>query len=290
MRPTRILLQTTIPFTENDWHIGRFSMLREHLGSLMSPLGEPLYEVAARNYETGPVGDPVLSELHTSDFDQLWIFAVDTGDGLSRSDCEGITQFRRRGGGILATRDHNDLGSSLCTIGGIGKAHYFHHRHPDPDVSRRCRDDPYTLDIDFPNYHSGANGDPQLISPVGDIHPLLRRSDGTTIEHFPAHPHEGGIGAPDGSEARVIATGKSLVTERDFNLIVAFESSENAGRGIAESSFHHFADYNWCPSAGCPDFVEESPGDGFLRRPELLNDIKAYVTNAAGWLSARGRD
>ncbi len=30
--PSKILLQTTIPYTENDWHIGRFSLLRDHLG------------------------------------------------------------------------------------------------------------------------------------------------------------------------------------------------------------------------------------------------------------------
>ena len=31
MRPIRLLLQTTIPRTDDDWHVGRFSMLRDHL-------------------------------------------------------------------------------------------------------------------------------------------------------------------------------------------------------------------------------------------------------------------
>ncbi|WP_200955588.1 hypothetical protein [Sphingomonas sp. Root241] len=32
--PIRILLQTTIPGIEDDWNIGRFSMLRDYLAEL----------------------------------------------------------------------------------------------------------------------------------------------------------------------------------------------------------------------------------------------------------------
>jgi hypothetical protein len=101
--------------------------------------------VTARDREANARGnDPVLSTLDDSDFDELWLFAVDTGDGLSYSDCAGITRFRQRGGGILATRDHQNLGSSLCGLGGIGAAHFFHSRNPDPDESRQCNDDIYS--------------------------------------------------------------------------------------------------------------------------------------------------
>ena len=41
-QPIRILLQTTIPETENDWHIGRFSLLAEHLAGLRNGNGETL--------------------------------------------------------------------------------------------------------------------------------------------------------------------------------------------------------------------------------------------------------
>jgi hypothetical protein len=40
---------------------------------------------------------------------------------------------------------------------------------------------------------------------------------------------------------------------------VAFERSQTDGRAIAESTFHHFADYNWDPRRGSPDFVSEPP-------------------------------
>jgi hypothetical protein len=159
-RPVQILLQTTIPEVLDDWHIGRFSLLREFLATLTDEAGNLLYRVTARNRESdNGVADPVLSGLDQSDFDELWLFAVDTGQGLTAADCEGITRFRQRGGGILATRDHQDLGSSLCTLGGIGRAHFFHTLNPDPDESRRTTDDSYTKSISWPNYHSGKNGE-----------------------------------------------------------------------------------------------------------------------------------
>ncbi len=288
IEPKRILLQTTIPFTEDDWHIGRFSLLAEHLRSLRDSEGNPLYEVIARDRETNRDGnDIVLSVLDESDFNQLWLFAVDTGNGLTEDDCAGVTRFRQSGRGILSVRDHNDLGSSLCTLGGIGKAHYFHSKHPDPDETRNQRDDVETANIDYPNYHSGSNGNFQKIQ--ASDHPLMNRKDGSLIEYFPSHPHEGGIGAPNRA-ARVVALGKSDSTGRDFNLVVAFENStdehgNNCGRAIAESSFHHFADYNWDIEKGCPSFLEEPPGDECKREPEKLEDIKQYVSNAAEWLT-----
>ena len=285
----KILLQTTIPYSEDDWHVGRFSLLAEHITSIKDERGGPLYDVVTRNRETNSDGiDPVLSKLDESDFDQLWLFALDLGDGLTPTECAAITRFRRRGGGIFSARDHNDMGSSLCTLGGIGAAHYFHSTQPDPDESRRVRDDVDTAYIDWPNYHSGANGDYQTIDATD--HELLRRTDGSLIEYFPAHPHEGGVGAPNGdSTAMVIARGTSKITNRPFNLIVAFDNSvdehgNTLGRAIAESSFHHLVDYNWNIELGCPSFVDEAPGDGIKRDPRKLDDIRQYVANVAKWL------
>jgi len=289
-KQVKILLQTTIPYTDDDWHIGRFSLLTEHLRSIEDAEGNPRYDVSTRNREQDANGnDPVLMSLYESDFDQLWLFALDMGDGLTPTDCAGITKFRQRGGGILSARDHNDMGCSLCTLGGVGAAHFFHSKQQDPDESRRCRDDNVTLSIDWPNYHSGANGDFQKIN--ASDHPLLRRTDGSLIEYFPSHPHEGAVGLPSElSKASVIATSKSQSTGRPFNLLVAFESSVDAhgnacGRAIAESSFHHLVDYNWNPELGCPPFLEEPPGDEWKQFPERLDDVKRYVENAAAWLS-----
>lgn len=289
---TKILLQTTIPHVEDDWHVGRFSLLREYLSSLKASDGSPLYDVVARNREENETGDDVvLSRLDETDFDQLWLFAVDTGTGLTWRDCEGVTRFRQRGGGVMSTRDHQDLGCSLCSLGGIGAAHHFHSKNPDPDETRQRRDDEDDQDIDYPNYHSGSNGDFQRIRLVEPVHELLRRSDDSPIEFFPAHPHEGSVGAPTGdASARTIAKGKSETTGRTFNLIVAFENSVDShghtlGRGIAESSFHHLVDYNWNPEIGAPSFLNDPPGSGYRETPSNLDDVKTYVSNLARWLS-----
>jgi hypothetical protein len=267
-KPIRILLQTTIPAFEDDWHVGRFSLLRDHLASLSDSAGRPLCEVTARDRGANSDGDDaVLSRLDSTDYDELWLLAVDAGGGLTKTDCRGVTRFRRRGGGLLTTRDHQDLGSSLCTLGGVGNAHFFHSKHQDPDEARRARDDQATGTISWPNYHSGSNGDYQSAMPVEPVHELLRNpaSPSGRVEYFPAHPHEGGVGVPEGeSHGRVIATGMSKVTRRPFNLIVAFEREldehgNTLGRAVAESSFHHFADYNWDTSIGCPSFVTEPP-------------------------------
>jgi hypothetical protein len=287
--PKRVLLQSTIPTAEDDWSINRFSRLGTLLREQNNDRGNPLYDVIMRDRDPPGRPDSVLSTIDQSDFDQLWLFAVDTGDGLTEEDCAAISRFRNSGRGLLVTRDHMDLGSSVCTLGGIGNAHYFHSKHRDPDADRRQRDDPYTTNISWPNFHSGANGDFQEIEIVGPAHPVLANeaSPSGSIRYLPSHPHEGGIGAPDGEEARVIARGKSKVTGTIFNIAVAFEPGEHGGPGIAQSTFHHFADYNWDPSSGCPSFVSEPPGDGLKRVPEALADTHRYALNIAAWLSRR---
>lgn len=292
-KPIQILLQTTIPTAENDWGIKRYSLLRNYLASLTNEAGDPLVQVTARDREADHnQPESVLSTLDQSEFNELWLFAADVGDSLTEQDCAGIERFRQRGGGVLLTRDHQDLGSCICQLGVVGAAHFFHSKSPDPDASRHQRDDPYTTYIDFPNYHSGSNGDYQRIMPIAPVHELLHNpnSPSGVIEFFPSHPHEGGVGVPAGTNARVIATGTSQVTGRTFNLAVAFdrvtdEQGNLLGRAVAESSFHHFLDYNWDIEKGCPSFVDEPPGDGMKREPRALEDIHRYVHNLALWLA-----
>ncbi|HEX4475599.1 MAG TPA: hypothetical protein VH142_11010 [Polyangiaceae bacterium] len=295
MKTVRILLQTTIAETVDDWHIGRFSLLQRHLASIHDD--GVRFDVVGRNVERGADGaDRVLSKLAESDFDELWIFAVDVGDGLTRADCAGIDAFRRRGGGVLTARDHQDLGCSLLTLDGVGPGNFFHTKNPDPVLHNRCIDDTETTAISWPNFHSGSNGDTQRVTPVLPVHELLSNPArrGGVVERFPAHPHEGAVGVPaESSVARVIATGTSKRTGRAFNLAVAFDRERDGegrllGRAVAESSFHHFADYNWDTRTGAPSFVTEPPSLATANDPSLLDDIKAYVANVARWLRPAG--
>src|SRR5215813_12224666 len=83
----------------------------------------------------------------------------------------------------------------------------------------------------------------RITIPGETVHELLRLSGPKRklIEFFPAHPHEGGVGAPEGEkDVRVIAMGRSTMTNRFFNLIVAFEGGQDRkgnrlGRALAHS-------------------------------------------------------
>jgi hypothetical protein len=290
--PLRILLQTTTPAKPDDWSIDSLSLLRQQLESVRVQ-DQPAI-VTARNREvSSSEPDPVLLGIDRSDFDELWLFALDVGPGLTTDECASIGRFRRRGGGLLTARDHQDMGVSLCSLGGVGDAHHFHSKNPEPDPSRQQVDDRETTTISWPNYHSGRNGDFQRIAAVEPVHPLLSdpENPARTLEFFPSHPHEGAVSAPPGDEsARVIAVGCSITSWRPFNLVVAFESSrdENGntlGRAAAHSSFHHFADYNWDTRKGAPSFVTEPEGTGMVSNPRAGADIRAYVANLARWLA-----
>jgi hypothetical protein len=287
--PIKILLQTTIIPTEDDWSVGRFSQLARLLAAEVGDDGQSLYNVTARDRGPLDAPDPVLSTLHKSDFDQLWLFAVDTGAGLTPQDSDAISRFHRAGGGLMVTRDHMDLGSSISTLAGIGAAHCFHTHNQPPDPAAQVRDDPYTTEISWPNFHSGANGDCQVVVPVLPIHPVLADPVSPTgaIRYLPAHPHEGAVQAPEGADARIVATGRSKATGRTFNVAVAFADGPAGGRAIAQSTFHHFADYNWDVRAGSPSFVTETPGNGLMNNPQAVSDTRRYMLNLAAWLGAR---
>jgi hypothetical protein len=94
-KPIRILLQTTIPTTEDDWSIVRFSMLQDYLASIQDEAGNSLFAVTGRDYKSNAVdGDPVLSSLDKSDFDELWLFGLEVNNGLTEKDIAGINAFR----------------------------------------------------------------------------------------------------------------------------------------------------------------------------------------------------
>jgi hypothetical protein len=279
----RVLLQTTIPHIDDDWHVKRFSQLADELR-------DAGHQVTARDREDVEHDDPVLAALDTSDFEQLWLMAADTGNGLSDADAGGIVRFRERGGGIVTARDHQDLGSCLLCLGSLGQLNHFNRLNPDPEATRDDQDNP---NIAPPNYHSGANGDYQPVFAGTPPHELLQTSKSPSglVEWFPAHPHEGSVRAPAGWEfARVLAQGRSQVTARRFNLAVVVEGERTddgrlMGRAVAASTFHQFADYNWDIDAGAPSFVTDRPGDEIKRDPSRLDIYKDYVRNVARWLT-----
>ena len=85
-RTVRILIQTTTAAQPDDWSIDSLALLREHLGSIRE--GGIRFEVTGRNRERGPDGDdPVLASIDRSPYDELWLFALDMGDGITVREC-----------------------------------------------------------------------------------------------------------------------------------------------------------------------------------------------------------
>src|SRR5262245_25566475 len=277
---SRILLQTTIPDHPDDWAISRFSLLADELRAAG-------HDVFARNRANRGDDDPVLSHIDELGYDQLWLMAVDVGDGLTAADAYAIRRFRENGGGVLTARDHQDLGCCLSRLGSLGVVNELHDKSIAP--STMCAaPDPRTLSC--PNCRSGANGDYQPVLGEGPVHELLRtdRTASGRVEWFPAHPHEGLVSA-NSPFATPIALGRSTATGRYFNLAVVLDGEHTPdgrplGRAVAESTFHHFADYNWDLDCGAPSFVTESPGRQIKADPSRLEIFKDYVRNAATWL------
>jgi hypothetical protein len=286
---THILIKTTIGPVADDWNVGRFSLLTNHLRSLKDSSGDVLYQVVARDrIENEKADDADLAQLAKGAYEQLWLIGADETGALTPADVENIARFRSRGGGVLLTRDHQDLGACLARLGSLGATQHFQTANPDPDESRRSCDDRETPSISWPNYHSGANGDLQTINAIAPVHALMKSGPGAAIRLLPAHPHEGSVGVPARRRdtARVVAQGRSLTTGSTFNLCVAVEEP-GAGRAVSDSSFHHFCDYNWNPRMGCPSFVSEPAGDAVLSSPGSLDDVHRYVENIAAWLARR---
>ena len=63
----KILLQTTIVPTADDWSIARFQLLSGFLRQQKDAAGKPLFEVTARDRAVA-TNDPVLARLHAERF------------------------------------------------------------------------------------------------------------------------------------------------------------------------------------------------------------------------------
>ena len=135
----------------------------------------------ARNRTNRGDDDLVLSHIDELNIDQLWLMAVDVGDGLTTADAYAIQRFCENGGGVLTARGHHDLGRCLSRLGSLGVANEFHTKTVDP----------------WPNYHCGASGDYQPVGVEVPVHELLRTNQTASgrIEWFPAHPHGGLVSA-----------------------------------------------------------------------------------------------
>lgn len=256
-----ILVQTTLRESDGEWQIGRFT-------ALVNLLRDEGHSVVARNREPGADGsDPVLSTLDASAFDELWLFAADTGNGLAPQDVRGILRFRERGGGIFTSRDSENAGLSLLNLGTVGLVNHFR-TYNRPVRRRRLRSALIRGEVQTGPY--------QRITPLHPVHDLLRsdRSPSGIIEYFPAAEHDAALSVPPYAPfARVIAVAGDDDTGDTSNIAIAIEDERChdgtiCGRAVATSCLHQFADGRW-----------NGQGDG---QSEIFKD---FARNIARWLA-----
>jgi hypothetical protein len=168
---SNILIQTTITEDPDDWDISRFSLL-------VNVLRVAGHKVTARNHAVHGEDDPILSRLPELDYDQLWLMAVDAGDGLTDTEAEAVVRFRADGGGVLTARDHQDLGSCLLGLGSLGAVNHFHANYPDPRAMRDDQDTPSKGEV-------GVDG-----------RPMGRALAASTFHHFADYNWDCARGAP----------------------------------------------------------------------------------------------
>jgi hypothetical protein len=256
----RIIIQSTLRDSEGEWQIDRFS-------SLVSLLRGAGHEVEARNRVPDKDGsDPVLASLATSNFDELWLFAADSGNGLAPADVRGILRFRERGGGIFTSRDRENVGVSLLNLGSVGRVNHFR------TYNRAARRHGFRAAL---NRREVADPFERII-PLQPVHELLRtpQSPSGIIEYFPAYPHEAAMSVPSYAPfARVIAIAADAENDAAANVAIAIDDERChdgsvCGRAVATSSLRHFANGAW---NGHSDAVSES--------------FKDFARNIARWLA-----
>ena len=84
---------------------------------------------------------------------------------------------------------------------------------------------------------------------------------------------------PPSSSARGATSNLAVVLDGEVT-----PAGRPMGRALAESTFHHFADYNWDLDRGAPSFVSEPPGTQIKADPTRLAVYKDYIRNIATWL------
>lgn len=147
-----------------------------------------------------------------NDFDQVWLFGINSGTGLPAAELTVVENYMNGGGGLFATGDHGTLGSSLSgNITRVKDMRYWADTPPgspndvnEVSMTGKRRNDtnrPMPGDATSLYFDNQSDSTPQTIAVrtfgAGMPHPVLSIS--TTIrpsgiiDIMPDHPHEGEV-------------------------------------------------------------------------------------------------
>jgi hypothetical protein len=262
--------------------------------------------------------------LHQSNTNQFSLLARRGGpeSELNEEEVAALTEWMKihddgcGGGGILMTGDHaneNPLNVPAGTNGnrkdpvaseeflGLGRA--LGRNVPRAGALRKWEGPPtYHSDNSLSTIFNGglqtdrvpqqlelrtvnAFGDPD---PNGQPHPLFYYKEGTFIEVFPDHAHEGAVVLPDETalldtnvwpgqiRPQVVALGRDARKPDPLNIIATYNGDlAGVGRIVADSTWHHYMNLNLrnFPHPAPPD----SPSD----------QIGQFYANLAVWLAPK---
>jgi hypothetical protein len=261
-----------------------------------------------------------LTELDIlNKFDEIWFFGFNLDPDLSKEELALLDRFmgNERQGGVLVTGDHFDRGKSIA--GQLTRAGKMR-QYPAPDSVPNSWN--ITL-VEGPDQNTLFNDNDQNdecaqqvrctlfpgSSPFGSTrrfspHPVMCGPDGP-IDVFPDHQHEGEALAPkvekkdtewptvNGHQEPPVVIARGKISDpsadkfgQEIGLVSAYDGHKmNVGRILADSSWHHWFDFNLL---GLPGRVPPHPYAGFDATPggmAVLKKLDAYFLNCATWLA-----
>ncbi|MEN2413609.1 hypothetical protein [Flavobacterium mesophilum] len=258
-----------------------------------------------------------VSSVTLANFDQVWLFGINSGSGLPSNELVAVETYMNNGGGLFATGDHGTLGSALCS--NIPRVkdmrHWADFGANEVGMTQARRNDtnrPKAGDATSLYFDNQSDNIPQNISVkifgTGLPHPLLSikksiRPSGL-IDIMPDHPHEGEC-KPETSftvngvtvATQNIATshvlggsttgggGKALTIPHSFSSIAVWDGRlAKVGRIVVDSTWHHFVNVNLNGSESYFN-GDDIPGLQSGLTTADFKVIRQYYMNIALWIT-----
>lgn len=263
------------------------------------------------NYRNKP-----LDQLNLiADFDEVWFFGLSgQPNRLSAAEISALQAFMDKGGGVLMTGDHEDLGAGIGSeVPRAGKMRSWsptdapvfgpeHHstlrEGHDPGYVFNDQSDDVPQVIRYRRYPLPSFSWWQLRSAP---HPVLCGPDGP-LNMLPDHMHEGLVTIPAsfpagewpsklGFQPRPQVIAWARIEEPDLNVsgtefpvIGAYDGHRaDVGRIVADATWHHWFDINLIGDGGA--VVGDTAGFDVPSGLAALKKIEAYFLNVAIWLA-----
>src|SRR5579885_1920633 len=264
-----------------------------------------------------------LTDTRLGGVDQVWFFGIhranlaqftpqsviDSNRGGPKSELlpEEVASLKAwmKTGGVLVSGDHaentppntsdTNLPSTLVLGRALGskipRAHQLHIWEggptTDPNNSYDTQEPDGTTDLN--NLDLQRDSKPQKLILArfegGRPHPLFIAADGSEIDVFPDHAHEGEAGIPDSFDSDwegtpkpvIVAYGTDKRKPAIYTMVIAYDGdTDGVGRIVSHSTWHHFLNTNLSGFDSDPTSTTKG---------SVADRIGQYYSNLAVWLA-----